>query len=57
VALNREVYLNAQRNVACLQFNIQLGRKGMMELLGQVPSWITIQEKERVVVSPPPPGL
>ena len=33
-----------------MQFNIQPGRKGMMELLGQVPSWITFQEKERVVV-------
>lgn len=29
-------------------YNIQPGRKGMMELLGQVPSWITFQEKERV---------
>ena len=34
-----------------LQYNVQPGRKGMIELLGQVPSWITFQEKERVTVS------
>lgn len=31
-----------------LQFNVQPGRKGMLELLGQVPTWISFQERERV---------
>ena len=35
----------------CVQLNVYPGLKGLKELLGHVPSWVSYEEKERVEVS------
>ena len=45
----------SMRGMACLGVQLRLvpGRKGLRTALGDVPSWVAFQDKEKVEVSAP----